>query len=44
VEESPKIAYNLEPQNLKTAAKLKEQDANEFIYTMALICDIWFEN
>lgn len=44
MEEAVKLAFTLEPQKLKTTAKWKEQDANEFIHTMALTCDIWFEN
>lgn len=44
MEKAVKLAFSLEPQKSKPAAKWKEQDASEFIYTMALTCDIWFEN
>lgn len=39
-----KHAQSLEPQKLKTAPKWKEQDADEFIYAIALAYDIQFEN
>lgn len=44
MEETDKLACSLEPQKLKPATTQKEQDANKFIYTMTLTCDIWFEN
>lgn len=44
MEETDKLACSLEPQKLKPAITQKEQDANKFIYTMTLTCDIWFEN